>query len=457
MRQSLQRLYRWIGNFRVQRPAARSRATAGLCLESLEERIVMTAVLDALPAPRQTFAVAPAVTTITLTSASVTSAVQGVTSAFSLNPSLAVSGAFSTTAYGGNDGLYGLTGSLPTKVTSQSPDVGGLDAVSPVVPQFLPPQVGPISTDGAGNPSIATSAQLALGPSAGIQTVAVPVAIKPSVASTPLSQAVDLQAAAFRLSRTPADASPLQVAFVQTAYGPTGAVAQEGTASFVPGSAHVDVPLAWGLEQPADPREIVTLTLRGDGGYRVAQSTATLFLVDATRGCSEAALIEAFRQGQSPEAFNALFQLHRSAVFQTCIGLLRNLADAEDVTQVVFLMLARQPLRLGMNMAGWLHTVARHACIGLLRSRSRRARHEKNAAKAEHVHSEDEATDLREELEVALAQLNPDLRDAVRLRYLEGWSQQQAAERVGCPRGTLSQRAARGVQTLRGILGCNTD
>ena len=46
----------------------------------------------------------------------------------------------------------------------------------------------------------------------------------------------------------------------------------------------------------------------------------------------------------------------------------------------------RQPLRLGMNMAGWLRTVARHACIGLLRSRSRRVRHEKNAAKAEQVH-----------------------------------------------------------------------
>jgi RNA polymerase sigma factor (sigma-70 family) len=268
---------------------------------------------------------------------------------------------------------------------------------------------------------------------------------------------VELQSAAFRISRTPADASPLQVAFVQTAFGPSGAVAQEGTASFVPGSAHVDIPLARGLEQPADPCEIVTLTLRGDGCYRVAQPTATLFLVDATRACSETALFEAFRRGQSPEAFNALFQLHRSAVFQTCVGLLRNLADAEDVTQVVFLMLARQPLRLGMNMAGWLRTVARHACIGLLRSRSRRVRHEKNAAKAERVHGDDEATDLRDELEVALGQLAPDLRDAVRLRYLDGWSQQQAAERLGCPRGTLSQRASRGVQTLRDILGSAID
>ncbi len=218
-------------------------------------------------------------------------------------------------------------------------------------------------------------------------------------------------------------------------------------------------PLAWVAGAVCrTAAEIVTLALAPrNARYHVAQPTATLFLVDATRACSEAALFEAFRRGQSPEAFNALFQLHRAAVFQTCLGLLRNLADAEDVTQVVFLMLARQPLRLGMNVAGWLRTVARHACIGLLRSRSRRLRHERNAAKAEQIQGEDEAADLREELEVALAQLAPDLRDAVRLRYLEGWSQQQAAERLGCPRGTVSQRAARGIQSLRAILGCTAD
>ena len=262
---------------------------------------------------------------------------------------------------------------------------------------------------------------------------------------------------AFRISRTPVDASPLQVAFVQTAYGPTGAVADEGIASFVPGSVNVDVPLARALEQLGNPREIVTLTLRGDAGYRVAQPTATFFLADATRGCSETALFEAFRRGQSAEAFNALYQIHRSAVFQTCLGLLRNAADAEDMTQVVFLMLARQQLRLSVNMAGWLRTVARHACIGLLRARSRRLRHEKNAAKSEQIQGEDAAADLRDELDVALAQLAPVLQDAVRLRYLEGWSQQQAAQQLCCPRGTLSQRAARGIHAMRDILGCAAD
>ena len=44
------------------------------------------------------------------------------------------------------------------------------------------------------------------------------------------------------------------------------------------------------------------------------------------------------------------------------------------------------------------------------------------------------------------------LSQAVRLRYLEGLSQADAARVVGCPRGTLAQRAAYGVQYLRNIV-----
>jgi RNA polymerase sigma factor (sigma-70 family) len=452
MRQTLQRLHRWIESFRVVRTPARTRAVVCLGVESLEERVVMASLLDVPPAPAQSVAVA----TMTLTSPAVTATMQDATSVFALNSGLTVSyNDPGTNAAALNAGsvvtvqLSGLTGAMSAPASNQLPDIFKLDDGSSVANQLLLPGGGP----SVANPPSATPGQLALGSPTSAQTLSAPPLITPSALSMPPNHALDLQSAAFRISRTPADASPLQVAFVQTVYGPSGTVAQEGIVSFVPRSTYVDVPLVWGLDQTDDPPEIVTLTLRGDGCYRVAQPTATLFLVDATHACSETALFEAFRRGQSPEAFNALFQLHRSAVFQTCVGLLRNLADAEDVTQVVFLMLARQPLRLGMNMAGWLRTVARHACIGLLRSRSRRARHEKNAAKAEHVHGEDELIDLRDELDAALAQLAPDLGDAVRLRYLEGWSQQQAAERLGCPRGTLSQRASRGVQTLRDILG----
>ena len=103
-------------------------------------------------------------------------------------------------------------------------------------------------------------------------------------------------------------------------------------------------------------------------------------------------------------------------------------------------------------MAGWLGTVARNAAIMFLRSRSRRRRHEQRAARPVQAASEESSLELREELDAALTRLPTPLREAVRLRYLEGLSQREAAEAVGCPRGTLAQRAANGVRCLRGIL-----
>src|SRR5436190_850593 len=149
MRNALQQLCRWIGSFRAARAPARSRLSVFLSVDSLEERIAMASLLDALPASGQTVLAGPAFTSMMFTSAG------------------------------------------------------------------------------------------------------------------PTSDAVDWQSAAFRIRRTPADAIPLQVAFVQTAYGPTGAVGQEGIASFAPGFACVEMPLARALHQPANSREIVTLTLRG--------------------------------------------------------------------------------------------------------------------------------------------------------------------------------------------------
>jgi RNA polymerase sigma factor (sigma-70 family) len=260
------------------------------------------------------------------------------------------------------------------------------------------------------------------------------------------------ESAAFRISRTPADDTPLEVHYTLTAYTSTGAIGHEQAATIAPGASHVDVPAILEPSADAADHEVVTLTLRDNGGYSIARPSATLFVAGESAGCSETALFEAYKRGQSQEAFNALVERHRPTVFRTCYGILGNRADAEDVSQVVFMMLAGRGVRLHATLAGWLRTVARNASIAFLRSRRRRARHELLAAKLAVAVAEDAVTALREELDLALRQLPPSLREAVRLRYLEDWSQKEAAQILGCPRGTLSQRAARGLRCLRNIL-----
>jgi len=200
--------------------------------------------------------------------------------------------------------------------------------------------------------------------------------------------------------------------------------------------------------------EAVVLQLQEHRSYRLGTRCATLFAGQPGAGFSEAALYEAYRYGQSGEAFRALVERHHGTVYQTCYQLLGNRHDAEDVTQAVFLTLAQRQLRLQTTLVGWLRTVARNAAISFIRARRRRARHEQEVAQPDLFFGGEELPELREELDTALSQVAAPLREAVRLRYLEGWSQHEAASLVGCPRGTLAQRAAKGIGQLRAVLTC---
>jgi RNA polymerase sigma factor (sigma-70 family) len=262
-------------------------------------------------------------------------------------------------------------------------------------------------------------------------------------------------AATFRISRTSAGREELKVPYTLSAFSSTGTVSYQGVAVLSPGSSSVEVPVEPTPLSKSDGHEIVTLRVWGNDGYRVARPTATLFLDGSASRCSEVALLAAYRQANSAEAFTALVERVRPAVLRTCSRLLGNSHDAEDVSQMVLFTLARGQVQLGTTLAGWLGTVARNAAIAFLRARSRRHRHEERAARRAQVVSVEPSHDLRDELDTALARIPFPLRQAVQLRYLEERSQAEAAEQVGCPRGTLSQRAAHGVRCLRTILGGN--
>ena len=264
------------------------------------------------------------------------------------------------------------------------------------------------------------------------------------------------QPASFIITRACAPDARAEVSYTLTAFSAANAVRREGVVTIPAGASHSTVSADTELSTTAGGAEIVTLTLQAQPNEPGGPPALTVFL-SQPEACSESALFEAYRQAKSPEAFDALVERHRPAVLRACHKILGSWHDAEDVSQLVFLALAQQHLRLQTTLAGWLNTVARNASIALLRSRRRRQRHEQGAARTAVARGEDSAYDQREELDAALQQVAAPLRDAVRLRYLEGWSQKEAARILGCPRGTLSQRAAQGLRYLRGILGIDGD
>jgi RNA polymerase sigma factor (sigma-70 family) len=168
--------------------------------------------------------------------------------------------------------------------------------------------------------------------------------------------------------------------------------------------------------------------------------------------CEDGALLARYCAVRDEGAFAQIAASYGPMVFRTCYRSLSNVHDAEDATQAVFLLLARHPHKARGSLAGWLHKAARDTAITLLRARARRARREEAAAMRPVVPSPEIGDTLREEIDHGIAELPAPLRKAVVVCYLEGSRQEEAARRLGCSQGTLSRRAADGVNRLRALL-----
>jgi RNA polymerase sigma factor (sigma-70 family) len=167
-------------------------------------------------------------------------------------------------------------------------------------------------------------------------------------------------------------------------------------------------------------------------------------------------LLAAWRETGDESAFAELVARHRQMVFRTSLRMLGSVQDTEDAVQAVFVVLAQKAERLQRegSLGGWLHTVTRHVAMQALARRASHTRQEKEFAMWAETDIEASSSDVDTSavlrcLDQELAGLSAVLRQAVVLRYLQGNSEKQAAELVGCPLGTLSWRASKGIAKLR--------
>ena len=164
-------------------------------------------------------------------------------------------------------------------------------------------------------------------------------------------------------------------------------------------------------------------------------------------------------------AFRALFSRYGNLVYSTALRVLRDPSLAEDMVQEIFLRLWRKPESYAATrgkFATWLTSVSRNRAVDEVRSRNRRYRHETASPEEQEREfpgpdTDDpamsaELADQRRLILVALQGLPVDQRKTIELAYFGGLTQQEIAERLHQPLGTVKTRIRLGMQKLRAAL-----
>lgn len=179
-------------------------------------------------------------------------------------------------------------------------------------------------------------------------------------------------------------------------------------------------------------------------------------------------LIGLIAQAQEP-ALAQLYERYNRLVFSLALAIVNDRATAEEITLDVFMRVWQKASTYRADQARvrtWLTHIARHHAIDILRRQA--ARPDRSAIPWEDTapgaqSSRDDTQESaeqsleRERVQAALAQLPADQRQALMLAYFGGHSQQQIADALRQPLGTIKTRIRLAMQKLRTYLASEAE
>lgn len=167
----------------------------------------------------------------------------------------------------------------------------------------------------------------------------------------------------------------------------------------------------------------------------------------------DAQLLENFVLRRDEASFEVLVWRHGAMVLALCKRLLRDAHEAEDAFQATFLVFARKAGSIGRGevVAAWLYKVAYRVALRLRAASAKRsvAALPPDELSAAEAGTDTDWNDLRPVLDDEIAKLPEKYRRPFVLCYLEGRTNEEAAEQLGCPKGTVLSRLSRGRERLR--------
>ncbi len=166
------------------------------------------------------------------------------------------------------------------------------------------------------------------------------------------------------------------------------------------------------------------------------------------------ALLREFAGQNSETAFAELVRRRINLVYSVALRFTCNSGDAEDVTQAVFVILARKAAGLPDRtvLSGWLYETTRFTAMRLLRTQTRRRMHEQEASVQTILEQSADDTlwqQLKPLLEAAMSRLGAADRTLLALRYYENKTGAEAAAILGIREETVRKRTNRALEKLR--------
>jgi len=164
-------------------------------------------------------------------------------------------------------------------------------------------------------------------------------------------------------------------------------------------------------------------------------------------------LIRQYVEQRSESAFAEIVSRHTNLVYSIALRRTGNSQLAEEITQAVFIILARKAAALSGRtiLSGWLYHTTCYVSGAALKQEFRRQRREQKAY-MESLSGQTEPevwAQIRPLLEKAMVRLAPADRDALVLRFFEGHSLKEVSAVLGVSEGAAKMRLNRALEKLR--------
>jgi RNA polymerase sigma factor (sigma-70 family) len=167
----------------------------------------------------------------------------------------------------------------------------------------------------------------------------------------------------------------------------------------------------------------------------------------------DSALLRQFAENNSDEAFATLVQRHVNLVYSVALRQVGNPHHAEEITQAVFIILARKAaqLRHQKALSSWLFQTTRLTTNNFLRSETRRLHREQEAYMQSVLNEsgDDVWPKIAPMLDGSIARLREKDRQAILLRFYEGKNLREVGAALGANEAAAEKRVNRALEKLR--------